>query len=88
MSKKKRFSIIEWLTAISCGVISFSYFSGIDHNSKIVGPFLNSAFDYVSSFIGEIAAGIIAYLIFFGSGFFLCWICIWCLHLSKNKQNY
>ena len=88
MSKKKRLTAIEWITSISCGVISFCYFFSIDYNNKIVGPPLNSAFDYVSGFVGETTANIIAALMFFGSGFFVGWIFIRLILLLENKLSH
>jgi len=84
-NKKKRFGIFDWLTAIACGVISFCYFSSLGHDSKIVGPFLDSVYESVRSIFGENVTYVVALLSFFGSGFLMGWIIVWCLYQIDEK---
>jgi hypothetical protein len=86
MNKKNRFGILDWLTAVACGIISFCYISDLDHNSKIVGPFINSVFELVSHIVGEHVAGVLILLISFGLGFLLGCIFMW--FLKKLTEKY
>ena len=85
VNKKNRFWVPDWLTAVACGIISFCYFSDLGHDSKIVRPFIVSIFEFVGRIVGENAANVLALLSFFGSGFLLGWIIVWCLYQIDRK---
>ena len=85
MKKKKLFRIFDWFTAVACGVISLGYFSSLGYDSKIVGSFLVPAFEFIERIVGDNVANVLFSCSFFGSGFLLGWIIVWCLNQIDRK---
>jgi len=90
MKKRKPLTqtVFEGITCVAGGVISFSYFFSLGHDSKIIGPFINSVFEPVERIVGEIVANVLFLLSFFASGFLLTLIALWCLNrLVENSES-